>query len=144
MTTSTPVNSEHAFVPDEDTMTGVFASIEQARGAVSALSDAGIRPEEVDLVSGTNCQEPDSESPGFKQDSPGVAGFDEIFHVFNETFSDDDKVYVQFDRVLAAGGALLSLSMSGRKRWRSEIASVLRSHGARAIYYWNALTTERL
>jgi hypothetical protein len=140
---STP-NLEHAFVPEEDTMTAVFASREKARAAISALPSVGISADEVQLVTGKDHPPGDLESPGLKQDSPGVEAFDEILHVFTETFSDDDKAYVEFDRVLAAGGALVSFAMAGRAERRSEIASRLRSLGARAIYYWGALATEQL
>jgi hypothetical protein len=140
----TASNSEHAFVPGEDTMTAVFASRDKARKAMSALSDEGISPDEVELVTGADHQAPDTESPGFRRDSPGLEAFDEILHSLTETFSDDDKVYVEFDRVLAAGGALLNVRMSGREQRRSEVASLLRSHGACASYYWGGLATERL
>jgi hypothetical protein len=64
--------------------------------------------------------------------------------VFTETFSDDDKTYVQFDRVLEAGGALVSFPMKGREGKRSEVATLLRSEGAVAVYFWGPLATERL
>jgi hypothetical protein len=137
-------NSEHAFIPREDTMTAVFATREKAQTAISALANVGISADEVELVTGRDHPPGAPESPGIKQDSPGVEAFDEILHVFTETFSDDDKAYVEFDRVLASGGALLSFPMTGRTEQRSEIASRLRSLGARAIYYWGALATEQL
>jgi hypothetical protein len=144
MASSTASNSEHVFIPGDDTLTVVFASVEQAERAISALFNGGIPSDEVDLVTGADHQVPNTGSPAFKQDSPGVEGFDEILHVFTESFSDDEKAYVDFDRALAAGGALLSLSMTGRQDRRSEIASLLRSRGACSIYYWGALATERL
>jgi hypothetical protein len=137
-------NSEHTFVPGDDAMTAVFASRDKARKAMSALSDAGIPSDEVELVSGADQQAPDTESPGFKQDTPGLEAFDEILHALTETFSDDDKVFVEFDRVLAVGGALLNVRMAGRRPRRSEVASLLKSHGACASYYWGSLATERL
>jgi hypothetical protein len=144
MDMSKTFNSEHLFVPGDDTMTAVFASREKAQHARSMLSEAGIRPEQVQLRAGADKPVSHVESPSFKQDTPGVEGLDEILHVFTETFSDDDKTYVQFDRVLEAGGALLSLPMNGRESRRSEVASFLRSHGALAVHYWGALATERL
>ena len=143
MATDTPLSSEHAFMPRENTMTVIFPSSEIARTAISALADADIRADEVELVSGADHPAADTQSPGFKADSPGVEGFDEIAHVLNESFSDDDKAYVEIDRALAAGGALLNLPMTGEQR-RSEIASRLRSEGATAIYYLDALVTEQL
>jgi hypothetical protein len=144
MKSSTSTTPEHAFVPPDDTMTVIFASIEKARRASSALVDAGIGPEEVELITTANHQLPDMESPALRQDSPGPEAFDEILSVFTESFSDDEKAYAAFDRALAAGGALLSVPMTGRERRRAELASLLRSHGASAIYYWGALATERL
>jgi hypothetical protein len=144
MATGTPSNSEHVFVPGTGTMTAVFTSSDQARSAISVLSDVGIGRDEVQVVAGPVTQAPDMESPAFQQDSPGLLGFDEIGHVVTETFSDDDKAYVEFDRVLAAGGALLSLRLNGHEPRRSEIASLLRARGASAVYYWGGLATERL
>jgi hypothetical protein len=137
-------NFEHAFIPKDETMTVVFASSAGARRAIFALSEAGIRPDEVELVSGADHRASDGESRELEQDSTGVEAFDEILHVFTESFSDDEKAYALFDRALAAGWALLSLSMAGREERRSELASLLRLHGARAIYYWGTLATERL
>ena len=144
MASNSTANSEHAFVPRENTMTVVFTSIEEAERAMSALLNLGIPPDEVELVTGADHQFPDIESPGFKQDTPGVEGFDEILHVVTESSSDDEKAYVEFDRVLAAGGVLLSLSRTGRQDRRTEFVSILRSCGARSIYYWGVLATERL
>ncbi len=144
MDISTTFNSEHLFVPGEDTMTAVFASPEKAKRAIPKLREAGIPPDQVQLRAGADQPVSQVESPSYKQDTPGVEGLDEILHVFTETFSDDDKTYVQFDRVLEAGGALLSLPMNGREDQRSDVAALLRSHGALAVYYWGALATERL
>jgi len=144
MASSTTSNSGHAFVPSENTMTLVFATSEEARRAISTLSEAGIPSDRVELVLAADHQAPDIELPQLKQDSPGIDGFNEILHVFTESFSDDEKAYVEFDRRLAAGGALLSVSMTGCKERRSEVASRLRAHGARAIYYWGPLATEQL
>jgi hypothetical protein len=137
-------NSEHAFVPEDDTMTAVFRSREQARGAIAALSDLDIRPDEVELVTGADHPVHDADSAGFKTDSPGIEGLAEIFHVVTETFSDDDEVYAEFDRVLSAGGALLTFWMAGRQDKRTGIASLLRAHGASSVYYWGGLATEQL
>jgi hypothetical protein len=144
MATSAASLAEHAFVPGEGTITSVFTSREEARNAIPALAAAGVQSNEVEVVTGARHEPKNVESPGFKQDSPGVEAFDEILHVLSESFSDDDKIYVEFDRALAAGGALLSLSMTGRKEHLSEVADLLRSRGARAIYYWGALATEQL
>jgi hypothetical protein len=144
MESSNTSNSEHAFVPRDDTMTVVLATIEKARMAISALTGAGIPSDEVELITGADHHVLNTESPSFKQDSPGIEGFDEILHVITESFSDDEKAYVEFDRALAAGEALLNLSMTGREDRRSELATLFRSCGASSIYYWGALATERL
>jgi hypothetical protein len=144
MDSNTPSKPEHAFIPADDTITVVFASVEKARSAISGLTKAGIPSDEVELVTRADHQVGNVESPSFKQDTPGIEGFDEILHACTESFSDDEKAYVEFDRRLAAGGALLSLSMAGRQDRRSEVASLLRSHGASAIYYWGVLATEQL
>jgi hypothetical protein len=138
------LNSEHVFVPQVGTMTAIFESSEEAKSASSVLSDMGIGGEDVALVTGPVCQSATVESPGFKQDTPGLEGLDEIVHVLNETFSDDDKAYVEFDRALAGRGALLSLRMNGHEDRRSKIACLLRERGASAIYYWGPLATEQL
>src|SRR5262249_34586052 len=108
MATDDRLSSEHAFVPGDKTMTAVFPSRELAQTALSAISSMGIGSGEVQLVTDTEHQPRSTESPGFKEDTPGVEGFDEIAHVLTETFSDDDKAYVEFDRTLTAGGALLN------------------------------------
>jgi hypothetical protein len=144
MAISTTFNSEHLFVPADDTMTAVFASPEKANRAVSKLSEAGLPREQVQVRAGADKPVSQVDSPSFKQDTPGVKGLDEILHVFTETFSDDDKTFVQFDRVLEAGGALVSFPMKGREGKRSEVASLLRSEGAVAVYFWGPLATERL
>lgn len=144
MASTNQSNSEHAFVPGDDTMTVVFASPTEARRAISALSELGVGPDEVQIITGGDHHVANTNSPGFKPDSPGIEGLQEIAHVLTESFSDDDKAYVEFDRVLSAGGALLSLSINGNRDRRSEVASFLRSRGARAVYYWGALATEQL
>jgi hypothetical protein len=145
MASTTPSNSGHVFVPRDDTITAAFASREKAGRAISAVSELGIPRDEVELISGSDHQAPpNSESPGREQNATGVDAFDEILGVFTESFSDDEKAYALFDRMMAAGGVLLSVPMTGREQARSDLAAFLRRNGARAVYYWGALATERL
>ncbi len=145
MATETGLTAEHTFVPQDNSLTAVFGAASAAREAKPKLSEMGFNSDQVGLVIGVKNSEAAQESPGIAQEtrSPEEA-LDEILHSVTESFSDDDKVYVTFDRVLAGGGALLNIAMTGHEDSRTELAKFLRDNGAAAVYYWGPLATERL
>jgi hypothetical protein len=135
----------HTFTPRENTLTAVFQPGADAKRAFPMLAKEGIPFKEVEWISTIDEPESAASNPvAASSSSVPDKALDEILHSLTETFSDDDLDYAEFDRVLVAGGVLLSISMQGRESRRADLAESLRSHGASSVHYWGVLATEKL
>lgn len=128
------------YSPPENALAALFESVTLARRALRGIETHGITPDRCRLYvfdARTRALAEDA----IRDDPDAIA---EIAGVLSESFSDDEKFTREIGRVLAAGGVLLQVDLSERLDERREIGSFLRSQGARAVYFWGALTTERL
>jgi hypothetical protein len=103
------LRDEHAFVPKQNSLTALFPNAASGLKAREELAQTGLDLQSIEYVA----MHTDREASHAARTSSDAGA--EIGHVFQETFSDDDKVYSQLDKALAVGGSILSLDLEGRE-----------------------------
>jgi hypothetical protein len=131
------------FHPRENFMTVLFPSESSARAAAGVLRERGIDLTAAEMAVHRQAGRAGQHRGERSENEVDEAG-DEVARVASESFSDDEKILAQVRRALGAGAAALSFPIGDQEERREELARHMKEHGALAVYFFGAWTTEWL
>ena len=132
-----PHQNARVFTPT-NRLTALFASVEAAREAITALQASGFPDEEIDLFFG----EEGANVLDLAEEHHGLTG--RLIRAWEYLVTDDHLFHTRSDRALRAGQALLAVKTTAQEEKKASAAVLLKEAGAHDICFWGKWTTEQV
>ena len=128
----------YAFIP-LNRITALFATTDDARQAVKALTALGLPSGSLEVFVGVDgAAALDISGVGHGVVTRALRNFE----AFMVQIAGDS--HAQANATLKEGGVAVAVLMDGREQMKDDIATLLRTHNARVVRYWTRWTIESL